>query len=292
MFFAVCFAEVQNRATDRRGSVVGTDICRNDVRASVDRYTVNIANQKHAIEAIVAAASRAESFEVFTLNLDHLVKLRSNPAFREAYAGARFVTADGRPVAAIAAREDKRIELCTGSDMFVPLVQEAAKNDLPIYLFGTRTDVLQAAERSLSELTNGRIKVVGSSAPPMGFDPQGAAADEALETIRASGARLCFVALGAPKQELFAARATELGVPAGFVCIGASIDFIAGQQVRAPVIVRQAGFEWVWRLGSDPWRLANRYTKCAIMRAELAFPEHLSGRLLPYREAQHNFQKT
>ena len=292
MVFALCLLDVQNRATDRRGSVVSTNICENDVRASVDRYTVNIANQKHAIESIIDAASRAESFEVFTLNLDHLVKLRSDPAFREAYGRARFVTADGRPVAAIAAREDKRIELCTGSDMFVPLVQEAAKNDLPIYLFGTRKDVLLTAERRLMELTNGRLKVVGSSAPPMGFDPQGGAADEALEAIRASGARLCFVALGAPKQELFAARATELGVPAGFVCIGASIDFIAGQQVRAPVIVRQAGFEWAWRLGSNPWRMANRYTKCAIMRAELAFPEHLSGKLLPYREAEHNLHKS
>ncbi|MEM9355402.1 MAG: WecB/TagA/CpsF family glycosyltransferase [Pseudomonadota bacterium] len=255
----------------------------NDVQAKVDGWTVNIANQSHAIESIIEAASRAESFEVFTLNLDHLVKLRSDAAFREAYSRARFITADGRPVAALAARTDDRIELCAGSDMFVPLAKAAADAELPVYLFGTRDDVLETAEKKLAELTNSRIKVVGSAAPPMGFDPQGEAADEALDKIQASGARLCFVALGAPKQELFAARATERGINAGFICIGASIDFIVGEQVRAPAMFRQAGCEWIWRLGSNPTRLATRYAKCAFMRAELAFPEHLSGRILPHR---------
>ncbi|MEM7749504.1 MAG: WecB/TagA/CpsF family glycosyltransferase [Pseudomonadota bacterium] len=253
------------------------------VHAKVDGWTVNIANQSHAIQAIIDAACRGESFEVFTLNLDHLVKLRSDAEFREAYSRARFVTADGRPVAAIAARADDRIELCAGSDMFVPLVKAATDAELPVYLFGTGDDVLEAAEKKLAELTNSRIKVVGRAAPPMGFDPQGKAADEALDKIQASGARLCFVALGAPKQELFAARATERGVNAGFICVGASIDFIVGEQVRAPAIFRQAGCEWIWRLGSNPTRLAARYARCVIMRAELAFPGQLSGRILPHR---------
>ncbi|MEM7291658.1 MAG: WecB/TagA/CpsF family glycosyltransferase, partial [Pseudomonadota bacterium] len=156
----------------------------NHVHAKVDGWTVNIANQSHAIQSIIDAASRAESFEVFTLNLDHLVKLRSDAAFRQAYSRARFVTADGRPVAAIAARTDDRIELCAGSDMFVPLIKAAADAELPVYLFGTENDVLEAAEKKLAELTNARIKVVGSAAPPMGFDPQGKAADEALDKIQ------------------------------------------------------------------------------------------------------------
>ncbi len=254
-----------------------------DIQASIDGWKVNIANQAHAIETIIDAASRDESFEVFTLNLDHLVKLRTDPAFRAAYTRARYVTADGRPVATIAAREDDRIELCTGSDMFEPLIKAAADAELPVYLFGTRDDVLKAAEEKLAEMTGSRIKVVGSAAPPMGFDPQGEVADQALDEIAASGARLCFVALGAPKQELFAARATERGIPGGFICIGASIDFVAGEQVRAPAIVRRAGFEWVWRLGSNPRRLASRYAKCAVLRAELAFPQTLSGKIIPYR---------
>ena len=253
------------------------------VHAKVDGWTVNIANQAHAIKSIIEAAGRDESFEVFTLNLDHLVKLRSDPVFREAYSRARFVTADGRPVAAVAAREDDRIELCTGSDMFIPLVRAAADAELPVYLFGTREDVLAAAEAKLAELTGSRVKVVGHAAPPMGFDPQGQAADRALDEIAASGARLCFVALGAPKQELFAARATERGVPGGFVCIGASIDFIVGEQVRAPAIIRRAGLEWAWRLGSNPKRLAARYAQCAFLRAELAFPDQLNGKIVPYR---------
>ena len=90
-----------------------------------------------------------------------------------------------------------------------------------------------------------------------------------MDDISASGARLCFVALGAPKQEIFAARAVARGVPAGFVCIGAGLDFIVGAQVRAPAIMQKFGFEWLWRLANDPVRLTRRYTRCAVVLAEI-----------------------
>jgi exopolysaccharide biosynthesis WecB/TagA/CpsF family protein len=103
----------------------------------------------------------------------------------------------------------------------------------------------------------------------MGFDPESQAALEAGYRIAGSGARLCFVALGAPKQELFADRMTRNVGGVGFVCIGAALDFISGEQVRAPALFQRAGLEWAYRLLSNPSRMWARYARCAALYLRL-----------------------
>lgn len=237
--------------------------------ATVDGWPISLANQRQTIDAIVAAARESRPFSVVTLNLDHLVKLRRDPRFRHAYGVARMITADGAPVAWLAARQHPSIERTTGADLVVPLSQAAAEAKLPVYLFGTAPDVLARAGRDLAGRSDFTLDIAGSASPAHGFDPEGPEADAALERIKQSGARLCFVALGAPKQEIFAARAVEKGVPCGFVCIGAALDFLAGTQVRAPQIMQRSGTEWLWRLSTNPRRLAGRYARCAIVLADL-----------------------
>ncbi len=237
--------------------------------ATVDGWAINVANQATAIDAIVPAAQAGGSFTVFTLNLDHLVKLRSSEAFKRAYRDATFVTADGEPVARLARRDDPNIIRTTGADLMLPLADACADAGLPVFLFGTSPGVLAKAGERLVQNTNGRLEITGTLSPPAGFDPEGPEADAAIERIAQSGARICFVALGAPKQEIFAARAQARGVKAGFVCIGASLDFLAGEQIRAPRAFQRAGLEWLWRLSSNPRRLAARYAQCALLLAEL-----------------------
>jgi len=238
--------------------------------ATIDGWPINLADADDAVTAVLSAARRGESFSLVTLNLDHLVKLRFDPAFRRAYAAARFVTADGEPVARLAARQDARIERTTGADLVVPLARRAARENLSVYLFGTTPDVVARAASDLVERCEGKLAIAGSASPLAGFDPEGAEADAALDRIAASGARLCFVCLGAPKQEIFAARAAQRGIACGFVCVGAALDFIAGAQIRAPAFMQRNGLEWLWRLATSPRRLAKRYLMCALVLADIA----------------------
>lgn len=239
------------------------------VLARVDGWGINLATLTDAVAAVADAAERAEPASVLTLNLDHLVKLRTNAAFRRAYRAARFVSADGAPIVHLARSQSRAIERTTGADLVLPLCEEAARRGLPVYLFGSSPDVLGRAGRRLADNCNGRLSIAGSEAPAMGFAPDSAAADAAIERIARSGARICFLALGAPKQELLAARAVALGVPVVFVCIGAALDFIAGAQVRAPGLMQRYGLEWLWRLATNPRRLAARYGQCALLFARL-----------------------
>jgi exopolysaccharide biosynthesis WecB/TagA/CpsF family protein len=248
--------------------------------ATVDGWPINVADQRQAVAEIIAAAKGGESFAAFTLNLDHIVKLRRERRFREAYDKARFITADGAPVAWLASQQGTRIERTTGADLLVPLAQAAAREGVPIYLFGTTAGVLARAGLELAQRTDFALDIAGTAAPERGFNPEGPAADAALARIAASGARLCFVALGAPKQEILAAKAVEKGIGVGFVCIGAALDFLVGAQLRAPKVMQTYGLEWLWRLATNPGRLAGRYASCALVLAGFVLLTPLNG-LIP-----------
>ena len=94
---------------------------------------------------------------------------------------------------------------------------------------------------------------------------RGEAADAAIAAIGDSGARLVFLALGAPKQERFAAYAQDKLPATGFISIGAGLDFISGLQTRAPAFVRAIAAEWLWRMLGNPKRLAARYGACLLI---------------------------
>ncbi len=247
--------------------------------ARVDGWRITLADLDGAVAAIAGAAERGESFSAVTLNLDHLVKLRRSEPFRRAYRAARFVTADGAPVARLARLTNSAITRTTGADLLVPLAEEAARRGIPVYLFGASGSVLATVGRALSVRSGGTLAIAGTDAPPQGFDPDSAAADAALDRIVQSGARLCFLALGAPKQEILAARAVARGLPVGFVSVGAALDFVAGAQTRAPAAMRHGGLEWLWRLATNPRRLALRYTQCALLLVDLTVLAPIRQRL-------------
>lgn len=246
--------------------------------AEVDGWRINLRNLDEAVERIADAAERGDGFCVFTLNLDHLVHLRNNERFRRAYAAARFVTADGEPVARIARRQEPAILRTTGADLFVPLSLEAASRGLPVFLFGSQDGTLAKTATDLVERSNNTLDIAGTWSPSNRFDPEGPEADEAIARIAKSGARICFVALGAPKQEVFAARAVSKGVRCAFICVGAAVDFVARTQVRAPEFMQRHGLEWAWRLSTNPRRLGARYAKCALVLTDIEIVDPLRRR--------------
>lgn len=235
----------------------------------IDGWPVNVPTQAAAIDRVLETMKKAQNCTVFTLNLDHLVKLREDEKFRGAYRQATFVTADGAPVVRIGRRIWPELERTTGADLLLPLSIAAAEAGQPVFLFGSSEEVLARTRQVLSDATGGKLNIVGAISPPRGFEPEGALADQYIDEFRRSGARLCFLLLGAPKQELFAVRAARAGGGCSFICVGAAADFLAGVVVRAPKFVQRLGLEWLWRLAQEPRRLGRRYAKCALLLARL-----------------------
>lgn len=225
---------------------------------------VNTPTRAALEQAVTDRFRSGQGFALATINLDHLVKLTASPEFRLAYAAQDLVVADGNPIVWLSRLARRPVELIPGSDMVIPLAQLSAREGIKIALVGSTDESLEKAAAYLENAVPG-LEVAFRFAPPMGFDPAGPAADTMFADLAASGARMCFIALGAPKQEVFAARGRTHAPTVGFASIGAGLDFLAGHQTRAPKWVRTLALEWVWRMLSSPRRLVPRYAKCVAI---------------------------
>ena len=231
--------------------------------------TVNIADGAALDAAVRARLAAREGFALATINLDHLVKLRRSAQFRAAYAAQDMVVADGNPVIWLSQLAGAPVHLLPGSDIVVPLARLAAAAGVPVALLGSTDAALRAAGQRLQTLVPG-LDVALCAAPPMGFDPDGEAAATLLQSLQDQRIGLCFLALGAPKQEILAARGRILAPSTGFVSVGAGLDFLAGTQLRAPLWVRRLALEWLWRTLQSPGRMIPRYAACAALLPRLA----------------------
>lgn len=231
---------------------------------------VNIPTRAALFQAVRTRFTQGHGFALATLNLDHMTKLPVEDAFATAYQAQDLVVADGRPIVWLSQLAGKPLELMPGSDLVIPLSALAAEMAMPVALMGSSDAALEGAKTALEDRVPG-INIVLTHAPPYGFDPAGKEAAAICEMLEASGARLCFIALGAPKQELFAAFARARAPVVGFASIGAGLDFLSGHQVRAPRIMRALALEWLWRALQSPRRMVPRYAKCFAILPGLAW---------------------
>ncbi|HEY7231038.1 MAG TPA: WecB/TagA/CpsF family glycosyltransferase [Pseudolabrys sp.] len=184
---------------------------------------------------------------------------------RAAYQRAELVTADGFPIVWLAHLNGAQIiKRTTGSDLVRPLCAAASSEKIPVFLFGSTTRSLGlCASRLMKEFS--QLEIVGTYSPPKNFSMTSPEREDALLAIKRSGARLCFVALGAPLQEIFSAWAVDQTTGIAFLPVGGALDFIAGTQLRAPKLIQNMNLEWAWRLALNPRRLALRYIRSMIV---------------------------
>lgn len=220
----------------------------------------------HPTRAALFGAVRAHliagtGFRLATVNLDHLVKIEQSAVFAAAYDAQDIVVADGRPITWAARLAGQPVDLLPGSDMIEPLCRLAVETGRSVAMVGSSPAALSDAVAHLQRAAPD-LRVAYTHAPAMGFDPEGAVAGDVLKEVEASGAGLCFLALGAPKQEVLAARGASLAPSVGFASIGAGLDFLGGHQQRAPAWMRALALEWLWRVVSAPGRMVPRYAQC------------------------------
>ncbi|TYB89843.1 WecB/TagA/CpsF family glycosyltransferase [Oceaniovalibus sp. ACAM 378] len=228
------------------------------------RITINMPTRAGLMQTIRQRFVSGRGFALATINLDHIVKMRASTAFTDAYCSQDLVVADGRPIVWLSRLAGQPVELMPGSDMIVPLCELAVETGVSVAMIGSKQEALDLATRALMARVPG-LNMVMRHAPSGVFDPSGAEAAAILADLDASGAQLCFLALGAPKQEQLAARGRREVPRVGFVSIGAGLDFLSGHQVRAPRWMRAVALEWLWRTIQEPRRMVPRYAASAAI---------------------------
>ena len=146
------------------------------------------------------------------------------------------------------------LPLVAGSDLSASLFKEVIKE-------GDRIAVVGATPEFLDRLRT-RFPTVEflHHAPPMGLRANAKARREAAAFLASADARFSFITVGSPQQEMIANEARVFPGATGIaLCVGAALEFLTGDQKRAPRRLRQLGFEWAHRLATNPKRLWRRY---------------------------------
>ena len=189
----------------------------------------------------IAAPSNGRCRYVVTPNVNHAVLLQRHEEFARVYADADFVLADGAPIVLFSRVFGRRLpERVAGSDL-VPRLFDRSQIGAPIgvYLLGARPEVNERATRAVETRWPG-VRVVGRDSPPQGFEHNDAENTRILAQIEAAQPDVLIVGLGAPKQELWVHRHSGRIRAKVALCVGATIDFLAGEEVaRSPLDAAQ-----------------------------------------------------
>jgi N-acetylglucosaminyldiphosphoundecaprenol N-acetyl-beta-D-mannosaminyltransferase len=245
-------------------------------RVSLFGFQLDLVGMSEAVETIyswIAGGEQTCRF-VVTPNVDHAVLYQKHAGLRRAYANASLVLADGMPVVAVARLLGHAIPgRVAGSDLAPALFDAAGLHgSLRVYLLGAGPGV---AERAAKNITSRwlDVEVVGTYSPPLGFERDPDENDRILAQIAAARPDVLLVGLGAPKQELWVNAHRDRIEAAAALCIGATIDFLAGEKRRAPRWMRRVGLEWLHRVASEPRRLFGRYARDAWAFPRLVWRE-------------------
>lgn len=192
--------------------------------------------------AAAGPAGPALTRTVVTLNPEIVVQAETDADLALAIRSADLVTADGVGIVWAAGRlTGRRPDRATGVDLAARLMELEGER-LSVFLLGARPGV---AERAALEC--GRrwgVRVAG--AHDGYFSPSADA--EVAGAVRASGADLVLVGLGAGRQERFCFdQRDRLGARVA-IGVGGTIDVLAGEVERAPAWTARLGVEWVWRV--------------------------------------------
>jgi exopolysaccharide biosynthesis WecB/TagA/CpsF family protein len=231
------------------------------IRSNLDKRKIRLLNVSFVNTTKDELLNECDSGTIYPLNIDTLVTLQKDKGYYEACTNAEYLTVDSQIIYFLLKIFGSGIkEKIAGSDFFPAFCHyHKNNNDIKIFVLGGFGSVATKVQFILNTDANRQI-VVDAFSPSYGFETNQSECDNIIERINASGATVLAVGVGAPKQEKwifrYKNRLTNVRI---FMAVGATLDFIAGDQRRAPKWMQNNGLEWLFRLILQPRRLARRY---------------------------------
>lgn len=219
---------------------------------------VSVTSYDELVDCAISLAQQKRGAIVDFMCVHGLVHAARDPGFAQVIGGFDIVASDGQPVrwALNWFHKAGLRERVYGPETMRRACAAAAKAGVPIYLYGSTQDVIDALVDKLPKEFPGLI-ISGAESPPFRkLTPE--EDQQVADRINQSGAGLVFIGTGCPRQEEFAWRNRRLihGVQ---LCVGAAFDMHAGTKPMAPAWMQKRGLEWLYRLTQEPGRLWKRY---------------------------------
>ena len=228
-------------------------------RLNLGNFNVDVLGQDETITEIKKELLKSSTPHILvTPNAGHLKSIANNKEIAEIYLNADLSLIDGWPIA-VAAKNASGIKAqrVTGSDLLPRLFSELTK-DIRIGIIGGDHDfkIRQGLE---SKYPNINIQIIDTSQWSTSvYDIR-----RLRELVQHNALSIVLLCLGHPKQELLAQELKNYdwagARPDWIMCVGATIDFLTGEQKRAPKAFQVLGLEWIFRLLTDPRKFFSRY---------------------------------
>ena len=196
---------------------------------------------------------------VCTPNADFVVQARHDEAFRSAVESCDLRVPDGMWIVYASRLAGRPLRASVTGRLLVPRIASYCRDrGLSIGLVGAGPGVADKAAARLQRQYPG-LRVAQAVTPPTPF-VVGSTDDQAIvHRLMGTPASVIFVALGAPRQELWMAQHRDELAPAVLIGVGQAFDVLAGRVREAPPWMTRVGLEWAFRLAQEPRRLARRY---------------------------------
>ena len=228
------------------------------VKYSVLGVLVDPTSYAEATDAVLNAAREGRPFALTALAVHGVMTGVHDHAYNARLNSFDLVTPDGQPVrwALNLLYHTGLSDRVYGPTLTLKVLERAAAEGLPVYLYGSTEPTLDRLVTRLQERYPA-LKIAGREASKF-RSAQPGEAEEIAARIVGSGARIVLVGLGCPRQETFA-YAMRSRLPMPLLAVGAAFDYHAGSLRTPPAWMQRRGLEWLWRLGLEPSRLWRRY---------------------------------
>lgn len=220
---------------------------------------VNNVNMDEAIQAIEDMIASEKKSYIVAINVDVVMKIENDSYLKEITDHADMVLVDGKPLEWIAKWHNKPIKAkISGSDLVPLLCKRAAENGYSLFIIGGKEGIAEKAKQNLERDLPG-IRIVGTYAPPFGFEKDAKELNRINRMISDVHPDLLVACFGCPKQEKWIYENISKYDAKVSVCAGATVDFLAGNVNRAPRWMSEHGLEWFYRFLQEPKRMFKRY---------------------------------
>lgn len=211
---------------------------------------VGALTRQELLDDIGKQIERGAKSTLIAINPEKILTAQKNETLKRLIEEATYRIPDGIGVLIASRLKGGAItERIPGIEMFEELVKLADENRYPVFLYGAKEEIVKTAAGKLQERYPGLL-IAGSL--------NGYQQDEeaVVREIRASGAKMLFIAKGSPRQELWIEEhMASLPDVLVFQGVGGSFDVLAGKVKRAPQSFQRLGLEWLYRLLQEPSRI-------------------------------------
>ena len=221
---------------------------------------IHALSKRELVGCVSQAVTRRSRYIIGNHNLHSLYTWFHEPKMREFYSLTDYTHIDGMSLVLLGRLLGLPLkrEHRTGYMDFLPLLaEEAAKHEWRIFYLGSKPEVAEKAARMLRNRYTGlQIRTHHGHFNAEQAGPENQAV---LAQIKAYAPDLLMVGMGMPRQEFWVLENQKKIDARAVFCCGGLMDYVAGEIPTPPRWIGCLGFEWLYRLLSEPARLWQRY---------------------------------